>query len=152
MRVIAAILLGLIFIKQVGYIRKRRIAARASLTDKIVIGCGVALIGIVFLHFGRASDAAMMALAIAVLLTDCLKPGICDAGILLVARGKEEYLWAELGISELRQTKNTLEISWFSPTHARLAVQRYPLTARAEIEAVLTQNHVIYRQKTTVES
>lgn len=130
--------------QQIQYARRLRVKAVISRIDKITLGtASMGLAGLAYFLADSILEYLIAGLAIALIVADCHKQGLCDLGVLLVARGKELYRWEEIG-AVILQKGETIAVEYRSPRGAKITSHRYKLEDDAQIQRMLKDQGIGY--------
>lgn len=118
------------------------IKANRSKLEILSVCVGIVVLSILTILFAKnLLHYLMFPLGVMFILTDVWKQGISKNGLLIVARGKEFYQWAEIHHVEMT-IKDKVKIDYFTKSNSKIATQIYSLDSFDAIMTLFGRNNV----------
>ncbi len=136
--------LTILLIKQMQYLRNVTIRTLKSTTEVSTLLAGVIALSVLTYFFAKNMLHYCAAfIGIAYVIVQFYKQGICEAGVLTVSRGKELYLWGELGNIKI-DARNVISVEYYTPTGAKIISHQYKRDDYEQIIKLLERNSKNY--------
>lgn len=142
--VITACLIISVSIHEIKYWKSVAIKANKSKLEILGACGGIVAISIITLFFAKNwLHYLIFSWGVIFVLADVWKQGISENGLLIVARGKELYKWAEIHHVEIIRSDN-VKIVYFTKSNSEIATQLYSADDIDAIMALFKKHNVSF--------
>ena len=145
--VITACLIISVSIHEIKYWKSVVIKANKSKLEILLVCVGIVVFSIITIFFAKnLLHYLIFPWGVMFVLTDVWKLGISENGLLIAARGKELYKWAEIHHVEMT-ISDKVKIVYFTKSNSEIATQFYSLDSFDAIMALFKKHNVSFDQK-----
>ncbi len=139
---VVIVVLLILIVRQISYIKTLEIRTKKSLSERlIVILCIAALIAITIFFAKNYMHYLIFAIATMLFVTDWVKQGISESGILIVSRGKELYLWNEIKYAQIN-TSDTITIDYYRNSGSKIISHEFKMKDYDRILEIFENNDI----------
>lgn len=144
-RIIAAILIVVVLCREVKYLRMVVVRTKKAKRELLLVAAAVVVLAAITLLLAkRWFDYAIGACAILLVLADVGKQGLSENGLLVVAKGKQLYRWAEIDHAVVT-VSDDVHIDFFATTNTKIVTHAFPLSLQGSVLALLQAHKVAFR-------
>ena len=130
---VAFFLLGAVLIRELLYLKDLNISTKKNIGEVLIIIIGIITVVTISVIFAKNTVHYVMGcVGLGLLIADWSKQGISKNGILLVARGKELYVWNEIQEASIN-ISNKIKIDYFITSNSKIVSQYYSVDAYDKI-------------------
>lgn len=144
---IALILVTIIFIKQLRYMKNLKIFTQKSKIEICTMLAGVMILATITYYFAKDWSHYLLGLiAVLTLIALRMKQGISSKGIIQQFRGKEMYLWNEIGRADIEIADN-IKVKYFDMSNTQIGSLNFERKEYEALVDILTKNIRSINQK-----
>ncbi|MDD2586509.1 MAG: hypothetical protein PHT79_10185 [Syntrophomonadaceae bacterium] len=139
---IVIVMLLSVLTKQISYIRKLKIKTKKSFLEILTVVLGILVLITLTIFFAKHYMHFLIAfIGIILLVINWIKQGIFDSGILIVAKGKELYLWNEVRYAQIN-TGDIITIDYYSVSGSKIISHKFEMQNYDKILEIFEDNNI----------